>query len=80
MGGVWERLVRLVKAAFTVLNDGRTITGSEEVLLTTIAEAEDLITSRLLTYVGIERGVEELLMPNLFVRGVGEIEMEQVVP
>ncbi|XP_062557983.1 uncharacterized protein LOC134222851 [Armigeres subalbatus] len=78
MGGVWERLVRSLKAALTVLNDGRTIT--DEVLLTTIAEAEDLINSRPLTYVGLEPGTEEALTPNHFVRGVGTIGEEHPVP
>ncbi|XP_062713284.1 uncharacterized protein LOC134290229 [Aedes albopictus] len=78
MGGVWERLVRSVKAALTVLNDGRTIT--DEVLLTTIAEAEDLINSRPLTYVGLEPGAEGALTPNHFVRGVGAISEERSVP
>ncbi|XP_062538735.1 uncharacterized protein LOC134207011 [Armigeres subalbatus] len=68
----------LLKAALTVLNDGRTIT--DEVLLTTIAEAEDLINSRPLTYVGLEPGTEEALTPNHFVRGVGTIGEEHPVP
>ncbi|XP_065085823.1 uncharacterized protein LOC135707837 [Ochlerotatus camptorhynchus] len=37
MGGIWERLVRSVKAALEVLNDGRRLT--DEVLLTVLAEA-----------------------------------------
>ncbi|XP_065091440.1 uncharacterized protein LOC135712376 [Ochlerotatus camptorhynchus] len=77
MGGVWERLVRSLKAALNVLNDGRTLT--DEVLLTTLAEAEDLINSRPLTYVSLEPGVDEALTPNHFVRGVGAIRTEHSV-
>lgn len=66
-----------MKAALTVLNDGRTVT--DEVLLITIAEAEELINSRPNTYVGLEPGPEEALTPIHFVRGVGAIEVEQTV-
>ncbi|XP_055527286.1 uncharacterized protein LOC129719896 [Wyeomyia smithii] len=69
MGGVWERLVRSLKTALSVLNGGRKLT--DEILLTTLAEAEDLINSRPLTYVSLEPGVDEALTPNHFIRGVG---------
>ncbi|XP_058456413.1 uncharacterized protein LOC131433824 [Malaya genurostris] len=78
MGGVWERLVRSVKAALTVFDDGRSLT--DEVLLTTIAEAEDLINSRPLTYVSLEPELEEALTPNHFIRGVGAINAECFIP
>ncbi|XP_055618886.1 uncharacterized protein LOC129763661 [Toxorhynchites rutilus septentrionalis] len=77
MGGVWERLVRSLKTAFNVLNDGRTMT--DEILLTTLAEAEDLINSRPLTYSSLEPGVLEALTPNHFIRGVGG-QTEHAVP
>ncbi|XP_055523080.1 uncharacterized protein LOC129717248 [Wyeomyia smithii] len=44
MGGVWERLVRSVKEMLTALDDGRRVT--DEILQTTIVEAEDIISSR----------------------------------
>ncbi|XP_065073850.1 uncharacterized protein LOC135697916 [Ochlerotatus camptorhynchus] len=77
VGGVWERLVRSLEATLNVLNDGRTLT--DEVLLTTLAEAEDLINSRPLTYVSLEPGVDEALTPNHFVQGVGAIRTEHSV-
>ncbi|XP_055522622.1 uncharacterized protein LOC129716813 [Wyeomyia smithii] len=69
MGGVWERLVRSLKTALSVLNGGRKLT--DGILMTTLAEAEDLINSRPLTYVSLEPGVDEALTPNHFIRGVG---------
>ncbi|XP_055622057.1 uncharacterized protein LOC129765672 [Toxorhynchites rutilus septentrionalis] len=77
MGEVWERLVRSLKMALNVLNDGRMMT--YEVLLTTLAEAEDLINSRPLTYSSLEPGVLEALTPNHFIRGVGG-QTEHAVP
>ncbi|XP_062698521.1 uncharacterized protein LOC134284163 [Aedes albopictus] len=75
MGGVWERLVRSVKAALAVLNDGRRLT--DEVLLTTLAEAEDLVNSRPLTYSGLGPEASEALTPNHFVKGP-EVAVERV--
>ena len=49
MGGVWERLVRSVKGVLTAIDDGSRLT--DEILLTSIAEAEDIINSRPLVYV-----------------------------
>ncbi|XP_058820314.1 uncharacterized protein LOC131682669 [Topomyia yanbarensis] len=66
MGGAWERLVRSVKAALSELDDGRKLT--DEILLTTLAEAEDLVNSRPLTYIPIELGAEAALTPNHFLR------------
>ncbi|XP_062712992.1 uncharacterized protein LOC134290046 [Aedes albopictus] len=67
MGGAWERLVRSVKEAMKVFEDGRKL--SDEMLLTTLAEAEDMINSRPLTYVPLESAENEALTPNHFVRG-----------
>lgn len=69
MGGIWERLVRSVKVALAVFNDGRRLT--DEVLLTTLAEAEDLTNSRPLTYAGTSADASEALTPNHFIRGIG---------
>lgn len=44
MGGIWERMVRAVKEALKALNDGRKLT--DEILLTTLSEAEDAINTR----------------------------------
>ncbi|XP_058817455.1 uncharacterized protein LOC131680761 [Topomyia yanbarensis] len=67
MGGIWERMVRSVKAAMMVLDDGRKLT--DEILLTTLAEAEDMINSRPLTYIPQESADTEALTPNHFLRG-----------
>lgn len=68
MGGVWERLVRSVKEAMKIFDDGRKLT--DEVLLTTLAEAEDLVNTRPLTYVPQESAEVEALTPNHFIRGL----------
>ena len=67
MGGIWERMVRSVKEAMKALDDGRTL--SDEVLSTTLAEAEDMINSRPLTYVPQESAEVEAITPNHFLRG-----------
>ncbi|XP_039447331.1 uncharacterized protein LOC120426603 [Culex pipiens pallens] len=68
MGGAWERLVRSVKEALKAFDDGSKLT--DEVLLTSLAEAEDLINTRPLTYLSTEAGSTEALTPNHFLRGV----------
>ncbi|XP_055549392.1 uncharacterized protein LOC129732493 [Wyeomyia smithii] len=66
MGGIWERMVRSVKESLKALDDGRTLT--DEVLLTVLAETEDAINSRPLTYMPQEPGNEEAITPNHFLR------------
>lgn len=68
MGGVWERLVRSVKEALKALDDGRRLT--DEILLTVIVEAEDMINSRPLTYLSQQSEEAEAITPNHFLRGV----------
>ncbi|XP_053690919.1 uncharacterized protein LOC128739459 [Sabethes cyaneus] len=65
MGGIWERMVRSVKEAMKALDDGSRL--NDEVLLTTLAEAEDMVNSRPLTYVP---GESAALTPNHFLRGM----------
>ncbi|XP_058456954.1 uncharacterized protein LOC131434306 [Malaya genurostris] len=67
MGGIWERMVRSVKEAMKVLNDGRKI--NDEILMTTIAETADMINTRPLTYKPQDPAGEEALTPNHFIRG-----------
>ncbi|XP_058467076.1 uncharacterized protein LOC131439990 [Malaya genurostris] len=67
MGGAWERMVRSVKEAMKALDDGRKLT--DEILSTTLAEAEDMINTRPLTYVPQESAEIESLTPNHFLRG-----------
>lgn len=67
MGGSWERMVRSVKQALEVLNDGRKLT--DEVLLTSLSEAEDAINTRPLVYLPQEAAEIEAITPNHFLRG-----------
>ncbi|XP_058456564.1 uncharacterized protein LOC131433962 [Malaya genurostris] len=67
MGGIWERLVRSAKEALKALHDGGKLT--DEILLTVLAEAEDMVNSRPLTYVPQESAEVEALTPNHFIRG-----------
>lgn len=73
MGGVWERLVRSVKEALKALDNGRRLT--DEVLSTSLAEAEDMINTRPLTYIPQEAADEEAITPNHFLRGVASEDM-----
>ncbi|XP_058449373.1 uncharacterized protein LOC131429324 [Malaya genurostris] len=78
MGGVWERMVRSVKSVMSVLDDGRRLT--DEILSTTLAEAEDMINSRPLTYSYRDSPVESLT-PNHFIRGTAPNEpAESLLP
>ncbi|XP_052895591.1 uncharacterized protein LOC128302780 [Anopheles moucheti] len=76
MGGVWERLVRSVKTAMSVLEDGRRLT--DEILQTVIVEAEDMINSRPLTTVIQDEGDEVALTPNLFLRGYSSSDSQDM--
>ncbi|XP_055623638.1 uncharacterized protein LOC129767049 [Toxorhynchites rutilus septentrionalis] len=66
-GGVWERLVRSVKETMDVLDDGRRLT--DEILQTTLTEAEDIVNSRPLTYVPQDPENSGAITPNHFLRG-----------
>ncbi|XP_065087100.1 uncharacterized protein LOC135708850 [Ochlerotatus camptorhynchus] len=76
MGGSWERLVRTVKDALRAFDDGKRLT--DEILQTSIAEAEDLVNSRPLTYVA--EGSIDALSPNHFLKGVSPNEPLMVPP
>ncbi|XP_058813920.1 uncharacterized protein LOC131677862 [Topomyia yanbarensis] len=76
MGGVWERMVRTVKEVMSVLNDGRRL--NDEILLTSLSEAEDMINSRPLTFAPQESSVAAL-SPNMFLRGVAPNEPQDVI-
>lgn len=67
MGGVWERMVRSVKDAMRALDDGRKLT--DEILVTTLAKAADMINMRPLTYLPQDSDETEALTPNHFLRG-----------
>ncbi|KXJ74125.1 hypothetical protein RP20_CCG014327 [Aedes albopictus] len=57
MGGIWERMVRSVKEALKAFDDGRKLT--DEILSTSLAEAEDMINTRPLTYIPQEASIVE---------------------
>ncbi|XP_041970663.1 uncharacterized protein LOC121727052 [Aricia agestis] len=66
-GGAWERLIRTVKSSLKVVLNERT--PREEVLLTLMAEVEQIVNGRPLTHVSVEPGSEEALTPNHFLLG-----------
>ncbi|XP_055584832.1 uncharacterized protein LOC129737696 [Uranotaenia lowii] len=76
MGGAWERMVRSVKQVMTALDDGRRL--NDEILLTTLAETEDMINSRPLTLVSSDP-VVNALCPNVFLRGSDPNEPHEVI-
>lgn len=76
MGGVWERMVRSVKEAMNVLNDGGRL--NDEILLTVLADSESLINSRPLTYMPQTPSDSEALTPNHFILGSSTGKKEQV--
>ncbi|XP_055622666.1 uncharacterized protein LOC129766188 [Toxorhynchites rutilus septentrionalis] len=67
MGGAWERMVQSVKEAMEAFNDGRKLT--DEILLTTLSEAEDMINTRPLTYSSQESELKAIT-PNHLLRCV----------
>ncbi|XP_058816216.1 uncharacterized protein LOC131679498 [Topomyia yanbarensis] len=78
MGGVWERLVRLIKDALEALNDGRRVT--DEILQTSIIEAEEMVNSRPLIYNSEQSLEADALTPNNFLRGVSPNEPHATPP
>lgn len=64
MGGAWERLVRSVKRCLSVVL--REKAPKEEVLVTLMAEIENVINSRPLTHVPVAHEDEPALTPNHF--------------
>lgn len=77
MGGIWERMVRSVKEVMTALDDGRRLT--DEILITSVTEVEDIINSRPLTYAPSFASAESL-SPNHFLRGNAPNEPYEFVP
>ncbi|XP_055622535.1 uncharacterized protein LOC129766105 [Toxorhynchites rutilus septentrionalis] len=77
MGCVWERMVRSVKDVMAALDDGRRL--SDEILITTLAEEEDMINSRPLIYAS-SLSPTESLSPNHFIRGNAPNEPHEFVP
>lgn len=67
MGGAWERLVRSVKSALTVVLSNSSPT--EEILITVLNEIENSINSRPLVEVSLDPRDQEALTPNHFLIG-----------
>lgn len=67
MGGAWERLVRAIKTVFYNITPTRT--PGEELLRGMLAEVENIVNSRPLTYVPIENENAEALTPNHLLLG-----------
>lgn len=67
MGGVWERMVRSVKQAFYASMPSRSM--SDPLLRSLLAEIENMINSRPLTYLPLENENSPSLTPNHFLLG-----------
>lgn len=67
MGGIWERMVRSVKEMMSALNERHRL--NDEILLTVIAEAEEIVNSRPLVYQSQDEEAGEVITPNHFIRG-----------
>lgn len=64
MGGIWERMVRIVK---TCLDEVLTVRyPSDEMLTSLFIKIENMVNSRPLTYVSLESPDDEVLTPNHF--------------
>ncbi|XP_065081644.1 uncharacterized protein LOC135704133 [Ochlerotatus camptorhynchus] len=67
MGGVRERMVRSVKEIMSTLSNGQRL--NDEILLTVISEAEEIVNARPLVYVPQDSDTGEAITPNHFLRG-----------
>ncbi|XP_035907255.1 uncharacterized protein LOC118509982 [Anopheles stephensi] len=68
MGGVWERMVRSVKAAISTVMEVKN-TPDDETFATVLYDAEAMINSRPLTYVPLDPENQEAITPNHFLLG-----------
>ena len=78
MGGTWERMVRSVKSVLMEILPNRNL--KEETLRAALADVENIINSRPLTYVPLETPGSEALTPNHFVIGSSSGIREKVDP
>lgn len=67
MGGTWERMVRSVKSVLMDILPKRSI--REEHLRAALADVENILNSRPLTYIPLESAEREALTPNHFLIG-----------
>lgn len=80
MGGAWERLVGVVKAALAAMEMARVPT--EQTLRRCLCMAERLVNSRPLTEIPVDPDEEECLTPNHFIFGTSngiklDLELEE---
>ena len=73
MGGAWERLIRSVKTALTVILKNQI--PHEETLLTALVEIEHCVNSRLLSHVSVDPRDQEAITPNHFLIGASSGEI-----
>ncbi|XP_055585122.1 uncharacterized protein LOC129737973 [Uranotaenia lowii] len=78
MGGIWERMVRSTKAAMATLTSGSRMT--DEILLTVITEAEEIVNTRPLVYLPQDSDEPESLTPNHFLRGSSSGQLDLPIP
>ncbi|XP_037825845.1 uncharacterized protein LOC119613850, partial [Lucilia sericata] len=78
MGGSWERMVRSIKSVLMDIlpEDGL----REEVLRSALADVENILNSRPLTYVPLESPEADALTPNHFLIGSSSGMRERVIP
>ena len=67
MGGAWERMVRSIKSVLMKILPKRDL--REEHLRAALADVENILNSRPLTYVPLESSDKEALTPNHFLLG-----------
>ncbi|XP_075150403.1 uncharacterized protein LOC142224509 [Haematobia irritans] len=67
MGGAWERMVRSIKTVLYKIMPSRA--PNDETLRSMMAEVENIVNSRPLTYVPIDHECQEALTPNHFLLG-----------
>nr|XP_049467061.1 uncharacterized protein LOC125908380 [Anopheles coluzzii] len=80
MGGVWERMVRSVKAAISTVMEAKHAP-DDETFETVILDAEAMINSRPLTYVPLDPENQEAITPNHFLLGSSSgVKQQPVLP
>lgn len=67
MGGAWERMVRSIKTVFYKIMPTRSV--NDETIRSMMAEVENIVNSRPLTYVPIDNETQEALTPNHLLLG-----------
>ncbi|XP_055645430.1 uncharacterized protein LOC129781951 [Toxorhynchites rutilus septentrionalis] len=77
MGGVWERMVRTVKEVMKTLHERHRL--NDEILLTVIAETEEIVNARPLIYLPQDSVECQAITPNHFLRGTSSGLQDPVI-